>query len=328
MEGRAGLPSVACLPLSFARCISSRSMIETYDVLIVGGGPAGLSAALLLGRCRRRVVICDGGRPRNLASPCVHGLLGHEGLAPNELLARGRQQLEAYKTVFSRSAEVTSIRPAEDGFEFECADHAQGIARKILLSTGLVDELPDLKGIEGLYGRSVHHCLYCDGFEHSGEPLAAYGAGDKGAGLALMMKQWSPDVVLCTDAGPEVPVAMADRLEQQGIVIRPDRIARLEGEDGRLKRVRFQSGAALKRSALFFSTGCHQSSQLWQELGCGRDEKGGIITDPLTEETRVPGVYVAGDVSRDVLLVAAAIGEGVKAAVALNRALLREAGLL
>jgi len=204
---------------------------------------------------------------------------------------------------------------------------AKGFARKVLLATGLVDELPDLKGIEALYGQSVHHCPYCDGFEHSGEALAAYGAGDKGAGLALMMTQWSPDVILCTDGKGEVKPPMAQRLAARGIHVFPNRIIRLEGADGRLKRIHFQKGNAVERSALFFTTSCHQKSNLSKLLGCQRDEKGGVITDPLTEETSVPGVYVAGDVSRDVLLVAVAAGEGAKAGVAINRALLREDGI-
>jgi len=187
----------------------------------------------------------------------------------------------------------------------------------VLLARGLVDEVPLLSGIEALYGRSVHHCLYCDGygFEHSGEPMAAYGAGDKGAGLALMMTQWSPDVILCTGGEADVTPPMAQGLTERGIKIFPDRIVGLEGDCGRLKRVRFQNGIAIERSALFFTTGC----QL--------DEKGGVITDPLTEETSVPGVYVAGDVSRDVLLVVVAAAEGAKAGVAINHALLREDGL-
>ena len=173
----------------------------------------------------------------------------------------------------------------------------------------------------------MHHCLYCDGFEHSGEPIAAYGAGDKGAGLALMMTQWSPDVILCSGGEAEVTPPMAQRLAERGINIFPDRIVGLEGECGQLKRIRFQNGDTIERSALFFTTGCHQKSDLSKILGCRRDEKGGVITDPLTEETSVPGVYVAGDVSRDVLLVVVAAAEGAKAGVAINHALLREDGV-
>jgi thioredoxin reductase len=196
------------------------------------------------------------------------------------------------------------------------------------LTTGLIDALPRLEGIERLYGRSVHHCPYCDGFEHRDQPLAVYGSGDKGAGLALMMKQWSSDVALFTDAQSTVSADMADRLKQQSIEIYSEQIARLDGtEDGVLKSIRLKGGRVIERSAMFFSTGSRQRSKLSELLGCARDDDGGVVTDPVTEESSVPGVYVAGDASRDVLLVAVAVGEGAKAGVAINRALLREDGL-
>ena len=201
-------------------------------------------------------------------------------------------------------------------------------ARKVLLTTGLIDEVPRLVGIEPLYGRSVHHCPYCDGFEHRDQPLAVYGAGDKGAGLALMMKQWSSDVILCTDGGLEVSPTMKSRLQQHDIAICDESIEKLEGtDDGDLQSIHLQGGKVLKRTAIFFTTGCHQSSDLSAALGCRRDKNGGIVTDPVTEESSVRGVYVAGDASRDVLLVAVAMAEGARAGVAINRALLQEDGL-
>jgi thioredoxin reductase len=278
-------------------------MTESYDALIVGAGPAGLSAALILGRCRRRVLLCDSGGHRNSASQAIHGLLGHEGRPPSDLLAMGSKELEKYASVTHSRSEALTIVPLKGGFEFTSSDCRKGFARKVLLATGLVDEVPDLPGIDALYGRSVHHCLYCDGFEHRGEPIAAYGPGDKGAGLALMMTQWSVDVVLCTGGEGEVTSPTAQRLGERGIKIFPDRIISLEGDSGRLNRIRFQNGHTIDRSVMFFTTGCHQKSDLSKILGCRRDEKGGVTTDPLTEETSVPRVYVAGDASRDVLLV-------------------------
>jgi thioredoxin reductase len=209
-----------------------------------------------------------------------------------------------------------------------CADGLKLTARKILLTTGLTDDVPQIEGIKRLYGRSVHHCPYCDGFEHRDQPIAVYGTGDKGAGLALMMKQWSSDVILCTDGPPQISSGMQVRLEQQGISVCSEPIERLEGtEDGCLSDICLRNGETLKRTAMFFTTGCQQSSDLPAALGCARDEKGDILTAPITEESSVPGVYVAGDASRDVLLVAVAIAEGAKAAVAINRALLKEDGL-
>jgi thioredoxin reductase len=295
------------------------------DVVIVGGGPAGLSAALILGRCHRQVLLCDDNQQRNRASKAIHGLLGREGLPPSAFLDEARQELTRYKSVSFRGTRVTNIRPAEDGFAFDCADGTDGVASKVLLATGIVDELPEIAGIELLYGVSVHHCLYCDGFEYTGKSVAAFGRGDKGAELAVMMKHWIADVVACSD-GTEVSADAARKLKQHGIPLWSEPIVALEGANGVLAKIKFKSGRDLARAALFFSTGCHQATDLFQRLGCKRDEKGGVVTDPATEGTSVPGVYVAGDVSRDVLLVSIAIAEGAKAAVAINKAFLRRDG--
>jgi thioredoxin reductase len=295
------------------------------DVLIVGGGPAGLSAALILGRCHRQVLLCDDNKQRNRASKAVHGLLGREGLPPSAFLDETRKELTHYKSVSFRGTRATDIAPVEDGFAFGCADGTGGVASKVLLATGIVDELPEIMGVEPLYGVSVHHCLYCDGFEYAGKPVAALGKGDKGADLAIMMKHWMADVVACSD-GTEVGTDAARKLKRHRIPLRSEPVAALEGSDGVLTKIKFKSGPELERAGLFFSTGCHQGSDLSQRLGCKRDEKGGVVTDPATEETSVPGIYVAGDVSRDVLLVSIAIAEGAKAAVAINKALLRRDG--
>ena len=295
------------------------------DVVIVGGGPAGLSAALILGRCHRQVLLCDDNQQRNRASKAIHGLLGREGQPPSAFLEEARQESKRYKSVLYRGTRVTNIRPVEDGFAFDCADGTGGIASKVLLATGIIDELPEIAGIEPLYGVSVHHCLYCDGFEYAGKSVAALGKGDKGADLAIMMKHWIADVVACSD-GTEVSADAARKLKQHGIPLRSEPVLALEGANGVLTKIKFKSGPELARAGLFFSTGCHQASDLSQRLGCKRDVKGGVVTDPATEETSVPGVYVAGDVSRDVLLVSIAIAEGAKAAVAINKAFLRRDG--
>jgi thioredoxin reductase len=205
-----------------ARVGSSRrlsQMICHMKPLIVGAGPAGLSAALVLARCRRRVLVCGTGKPRNHASHGIRGLLGQEGQLPADFIATGVRDLERYPTLERRDVEVIPIRVSEGEFSFTCADGSGGSARKILLATGLRDELPAIPGIETLYGCSVHHCLYCDGFEYADKPITAYGEGDKGAGLALMMKQWSTDVILCADGRLTPSTDMQKRLATHGVPI-------------------------------------------------------------------------------------------------------------
>ena len=199
-----------------------------FDVLIVGGGPAGLSAALLLGRCFRKVLLCDEGRQRNLSSHAIHGLLGREGRSPSSFLREALEELSRYESVSVRGTRVTDVIPAGGKFAFVCADGTTGFASKILLATGLVDELPDLTGIKALYGISVHHCLYCDGYEYAGRPVAAYGKDDKGVDLAIMMKHWMEDVVACSD-GTEVSPQAAQKLLTHSIPLRSEPIALLEG---------------------------------------------------------------------------------------------------
>ena len=250
-----------------------------FDVLIVGGGPAGLSAGLILGRCHRRALLCDEGYQRNLNSHAIHGLLGREGRSPAVFLDEARRGLTRYKSVSVRGTRVTEVTPTGNEFEFVCADGTSGIASKILLATGLVDELPELRGIEPLYGVSVHHCLYCDGFEYAGKPVAAFGKGDRGAKLAIMMKHWMADVVACS-GGTEVSSHATRRLEEHNIPLRTEPIESLEGTDRELTTIKFRSGPDLARAGLFFSTGCHQASDLSKRLGCKRGEKGGVVTNP------------------------------------------------
>ena len=224
-------------------------MTGNYDVLIVGAGPAGLSAALVLARSRRDVLLCGAGEGRNHASHGIHGLLTHEGQLPADFLAAADKDLSRYPTLHRRHCEVTSLQPTYDGFAFTCADGSGGTAQKVLLATGLIDELPPIPGVKTFYGCSVHHCLYCDGFEYADRPIAAFGEADKGAGLALMMRQWSADVVLCTGGDAPVSAEMLKRLAAHGVRILEAPIKALEGEGSVLRRIRFADGSHIDRDA-------------------------------------------------------------------------------
>jgi thioredoxin reductase len=294
-----------------------------YDCIVVGGGPAGLSAALMLGRCRRRVLVCDVGEPRNRWSHAVHGFLTRDGLPPGTFLRMAREDLRPYDTVEIRSARVVDAARDPRGFEVQCEDGTRLRTRKLLLATGVVDELPDIAGLAELYGRSVHHCPYCDGWEWRDQPVGVYGRGDAAAGLALSLTVQTRDLVLCTD-GPAVHSDwMRERLDTFDIRVREQRVVRLEGREGRLDRIVFEEGAAENRRALFFATGQRQASELPARLGCVFTEDGAVDTGRC-EATNVPGLYVCGDASREAQFVVVAAAEGAEAGMAINKALLEE----
>jgi thioredoxin reductase len=292
-----------------------------FDVVIVGGGPAGLSAALMLGRCRRRVLVCDLGQPRNRRSSALHGYLTRDGVAPCEFNELGRGELPSYGIEVRRIG-VTGACWRTDRYAVSLNDGSQAEARYLLIATGVVDDLPGLPGFDDCYGRSIFHCPYCDGWEWSGRRIAAFGVGANVTGLALGLKTWSADVVVCTNGVPLDRRAKA-RLARNGIEVRTEAIARLEHDAGALRAVVFESGQRLERDALFFTTGQHPQSGLAISLGCTLTHRGTVKTGTLCD-TNVPRVFVAGDASRDAQFVVVAAAEGVKAAVAINKALQAE----
>lgn len=296
---------------------------ERYDCVIVGAGPAGLSAALMLGRCRRRVLLCDTGEGRNRWSHAVHCFLTRDGTPPEDLRRLSREQLAPYRTVELCDRRIVDAVRGPAGFELRAADGARLRARRLLLATGVVDELPAVPGLADLYGRSAHHCPYCDGWEWRDQPVAVWGRGDHGPGLAESLTVWTRDLVLCTDGETDLPEETRYRLESLGIRIRTERIERLEGRDGLLERIVFEQGAAEPRRALFFSASQHQASDLPAKLGCRFTHHGAVDTGKC-EATDVPGLYVCGDASREAQFAIVAAAEGAEAGMAINKSLFEE----
>jgi thioredoxin reductase len=293
-----------------------------YDVIIVGGGPAGLSAALVLGRCRRSVVVCDAGRPRNFAAMHVHGFLTRDGIEPAELQRIAREELLAYGVQW-RQTEVVGGSCLKHGFEVVLDDGQRLRSRKLLLATGVRDILPDIPGFDELYGRSIHHCPYCDGWEHRDQRLVAYGRGSAAVGLALSLRTWSRHITACT-AGQQLDDDDLQRCRHHAIDVRREPITRLLSESGVLRRIEFESGPPLDCDALFFNSEQVQRTNLAEMLGCAVDDGGAPRTNPR-QRTRIPGLFIAGDADRDVQFVVVAAAEGATAAVAINRDLQEEA---
>jgi len=298
--------------------------VSTYDVIIIGAGPAGLSAALILGRCRRRVLVCDNHRPRNSASHALHGYLTRDGIHPREFRSIGREELTRYDTVELRDVAVRDAQCEPSGqFRVTLADDAVMRSRKLLVATGVCDNLPEIPGFAELYGRSVFHCPYCDGWEIRDQPIAIYGKEHRGVGLSLELTAWSRDLVLCTDGPGGLSEDERARLGRNGISIREERVTALEGRDGILQRVVFDAGEPLPRRALFFTAGQFQRSELAIRLGCEFNDKGTVRTGKY-EATHLPGLYVAGDASRAVQWVIVAAAEGAEAAFAINTDLIKD----
>jgi thioredoxin reductase len=268
------------------------------------------------------VLLCDTGEQRNSRSHGLHGYLTRDGTPPAEFLRLAREELGRYGTVECRELEIVEATRRNGGFDLRAADDTRLRTRKLLLATGVVDELPELDGLDPLWGTSVHHCPYCDAWEWRDRPIAAYGQGEAASGLALSLTSWSSDVLLCT-GGARLPAAAADRLTAAGVSIRDEPVERLEGKDGRLERIVFSSGTPAARSALFVVADQRQRSPLAGRLGCEFTEKGSVNTGTC-EATNVPGLFVAGDASKEAQFVVVAAAEGTEAAMAIHKALLKE----
>ncbi len=301
--------------------MASPSTSRLLDVTIVGGGAAGLSAALVLGRCLRRVVVCDAGRPRNAPARVFNGYLSRDGSTPGEFLKISREQLRRYETVELRRATVTAAERGHDCFTVTLDTGVKVTSRMLLLATGLVDELPKIEGFEAFYGKTAHSCPYCDGWEHRGEAVVVLGGTQEGADLAIEMLLWSKDLVLCANGPLRCDAKSRRQIEKAGMRVIETPIRLLEGEGDELSGVRFTDDTLLPRTVLFFSPGQHQRSPLAEKLGCKFCEEDNCIQCDEKAATCIPGLYAAGNASRGVQLVIAAVAEGTLAAVAINNAL-------
>jgi thioredoxin reductase len=288
------------------------------DCAIIGGGPAGLNAALVLGRARRTVLVFDDNRPRNAVTQEAHGFLTRDGVKPAELRSIAHQEISKYPSVAIRQMRINGVSTREGWFEL-VADNGEVMqARTIMLATGLKEILPAIDGIHDYYGKSLFSCPYCDGWELKDQPLMVIAEeGQRAFHMAKLVWNWSHDLLVCTNGHQVLTKEQHDMLRQKGIEVVEDRITALLGKQGQLEQVVFATQGERARRGGFVASQLLQAAPFGEELGCQMNAMGGIVTDPFGRTT-VPGVYAAGDALMAVphqLIIAAASGSWAAAGV-------------
>ncbi|MEX5235695.1 NAD(P)/FAD-dependent oxidoreductase [Kocuria arenosa] len=297
----------------------------THDVVVVGGGAAGLSAAVALARSRRSVVVVDAGEPRNAPAGGAHNLLGREGIPPLELLAAGRREAEEYGAEIVPGRAVTA-RAEADGFTVGLADGSMLRARRLLLASGLVDELPDVPGVAELWGRSVLHCPYCHGWEVRGRRIGVLGAGPMSIHQTLLFRQLSGDITFFPDRMPDPGAEAWERLSALGVRVVEGPVQRLRVEEDVLRAVVLDDGPEVPVDALVVAPRFVARADLYEQLGGTLTDHpaGALIATGPMGGTEIPGVWAAGNAGDLSAMVSSAAGAGVGAAAAINADLVAE----
>jgi thioredoxin reductase len=293
-----------------------------YDVLVVGGGPAGLSAALALGRARKQVLLADSGPRRNAAATHIHNFVTRDGTPPAEFRAIGREQLRSYPNVEAREVRVESISGQRGAFRVTLSDGVVD-ARRILLCVGMVDEMLPLEGFRELWGSGIFQCPYCHGWEIREQRWAYLATVSERLPFALLMRGWTPDVVVFTGDSVVVPAELQQQFDAAGIRSETRPIARLVAQGTRLEGIELSDGSVVACDALFAHPP-QQQVELVRSLGLALDSEGFVRTDPMTRETSIPGIYAAGDLIWRMQGAMFAAAAGTQAATMINHELTTE----
>ncbi len=288
-----------------------------FDCAIIGGGPAGLSAALVLGRAKRKVLLLDEGRPRNAVTHESHGFLTRDGVEPGEFRAIAYQEIRHYSSVEVQEVRVVSVTRQEGYFEAVTEQGERFQAKTILLATGLKDVLPVIEGIHDYYGKSLFACPYCDGWERRDQPLVVISDSMSPYHVAKVVWNWSRDLLVCTNGQALLTAEEKESLERNKIQVVEDKIVALVGENGMLEKVVFAEQGESMRTGGFVGGWPVQASALGADLGCEINAQSRLVTDMLNRTT-VKGVYAAGDTATPFAQLIMAAAEGSKAAAAVN----------
>ncbi|HWJ24939.1 MAG TPA: NAD(P)/FAD-dependent oxidoreductase [Flavisolibacter sp.] len=297
--------------------------MEVQDCIIIGGGPAGRNAAIVLARCRRKIIIFDTENYRNKFSHGMHNYLSRDGILPADFIKLTHDELHQYGVQIIHKKIISAKKNEGDIFVVLDEEGNTYRSKKLLVATGLKDKLPDIPGFKEFYGKSVFHCPYCDGWEVRDKKLGVYARNKEGWELALALKGWSQDVTIYTDGKYKVKPKQKEHLDANGIQVIRLPVERLTGEGDQLQRIRFTNGEEAACDALFFVNGFDQQCNLAEAFGCEMSIKGVVLTNRF-QQTNIPGLYVAGDASRDMHFVVVAAAEGAKAGVTINKELQKE----
>ena len=297
-------------------------MNTLYDAVVIGGGPAGLSAALTLGRSCRRVLVASAGPLRNAPSEAAHNILTHDGTPPAELVRIGREQLAPYDVHF-REEWATDAEQIDGRFAVTFAGGERVEARAIILAMGMRDVLPDVPGFKELWGSGVFHCPYCHGWEVAGRRLAIYANGEKALHFCRLLIGWTDDLVLFSDGPTEFSADDRANVERNGIILREERVVRLVGSENSLESVELEGGDIVPRDGLFAVPKQELPSDLPQRLGCKIMDDGRVEAE-MGGRSSVPRVFVAGDAGPGMQSVVTAMSSGMLAGAVLNHDLLEE----
>lgn len=295
---------------------------QQFDVAVVGGGPAGLSAAVWLARYLYRTVVIDSGDPRNWEARGIHGYLGLHGIEPAELRARGRDEGRQHGVTFVDDEVELAQRYGEEHFHLVLRDGTPIEAKRILLAIGLKDDWPDIEGLERCFGETAHHCPDCDGYEARGCRTVVVSTGRKAVGMVLALAIWTRDIHLCTNGvDPELDGELRSKLDALNVPVITTPIARMRSHERHVHALEMEDGSTLPCERLFFAIGKHAADDLGAQLGCKRDDEGLIEIDESCH-TSVMNVFAAGDVTPGPQLALAAAAQGAVAAMAVHRSLL------
>ncbi|OME76175.1 pyridine nucleotide-disulfide oxidoreductase [Paenibacillus sp. FSL A5-0031] len=299
-------------------------MEQMIDAAIIGGGPAGLSAALVLGRARKSVVVIDEGRPRNRVTRETHGFLTRDGISPGEFRRVAKEQISAYPTVHFVEDAAVSITGTDGHFQITTTQGQIYQSKKLLFAAGMKDIPLDINGLSEVYGKSAFVCPYCDGWELRDQPLVLIVKGDRALHSAKMLSGWTSQITICTDGPDEWTDEQREELKLHNVPTFSSPILRIESSDGMVKQIVLEDGTIVPCTGIFFAPKLAAGSDLPQTLGCKVTEAGTVVVD-MFGKTNIPGIYGAGDAATELYQAITAASMGSLAAVGINSELLAEA---